>query len=205
MLPLVRLKTALENDREIYNFVQGGEFYLLLDELAGFDGKAAAGAIDDAMRHRKYPRDQLNQAEGALRHAWAKYDTAAKPTSFLRKATAAFAVSGPEKPINKALLNAATTALTAAEVTRLAANPSMRREWLARAKAAFDLYVIRAKPKGTVEKRDYHRFELPDTELLELEFGIERQYGEFDSNVHSFEEAYSAQERLPDLKGIPEL
>jgi hypothetical protein len=184
MSSLELLSAALENGKGLYNFVRGGEMYLLLDELAGIDGKVAAAAIEDAMKRSSRPRDQLVQAEGALRQAWEKYNTAAKPTGILKKIGAEFSGAGPEGTINKALLNAATTALTAAEVTRLAANPEMRRKWLSRSENDFDLYKTRAKS------------EEPNTMSMTGDLRFKQK---FERNVREFNKAYRLAAHLPDV------
>lgn len=201
MIPIELLETALKSGKELYKFAQGGEFYLLLNELAGIEGQAASRAIDDA-RKSKYPRDQLNQAEGILRLAYEKYSKAAKPSFFHNVVSAVIEPMGPHKSRNKILLNAATTALTAAEVTRLAANPPMRRIWLDRAQKDFDLYMTRAKPR-------YERPEKPktkmDTDGWEIYLSLQSLYDVFDRNVRSFNEAYRAHKSLPDLERVPDL
>jgi hypothetical protein len=199
MVPLELLEKALKSGRELYSFAQGGEFYLLLNELAGIEGQTASRAIDDAMKS-KYPRDQLNQAEGILRLAYEKYSRAANPSFFSNFVSAVIEPMGPLKSRNKSLLNAATTALTAAEVTRLVANPSMRRTWLDRAQKDFDLYLTRAKPR-------YERPEKPktrmDTDGWEIYLNFQGLYDVFDRNVNSFNQAYLAQKSLPDLERVP--
>ena len=117
MVPVELLEKALKSGKELYSFAQGGEFYLLLNELAGIEGQTASRAIDDAMKS-KYSRGQLNQAEGILRLAYEKYSRAANPSFFSNVVSAVIEPMGPLKSRNKSLLNAATTALTAAEVTR---------------------------------------------------------------------------------------
>ena len=201
MIPVELLERALKSGKELYTFAQGGEFYLLLNELAGIDGQAASRAIDDA-RKSKYPRDQLNQAEGILRLAYEKYSKAARPSFFHNVVSAVVEPAGPLKSRNKILLNAATTALTAAEVTRLAANPPMRRIWLDRAQKDFDLYMTRAKP-------GYGRPEIPKTRMdqdgWEIYQNFQPLYDMFDRNVLIFNGAYRAHESLPDLERVPDL
>jgi hypothetical protein len=201
MSPLELLALALANGKGIENFASGGAMYLVLDELAGSDGRMASLAIEDARSHSQDPLEQLNQAESALRHAWDKYQTAARPRSFFRKVGAWYTGEGPERSSNEALLSAVAAALTAAEVTRLAANPPMREEWLSRAKEDFDLYETRAKPEepemiGYVGHEDGYAMALVTYTRLEKEF---------ESNVHSFWAAHDNQKRLPDLKPLPDL
>jgi hypothetical protein len=201
MVAIELLETALKSGKELYDFAQGGEFYLLLNELAGIEGQAASRAIDDA-RKSKYPRDQLNQAEAILRLAYEKYSKAARPSFFHNVVSAVVEPSGPLKSRNKILLNAATTALTAAEVTRLASNPPMRRAWLDRAQQDFDLYITRAKPR-------YERPVEPKTRMdqdgWEIYLNLKPLYDMFDNNVRSFNAAYRAHESLPDIERVPDL
>jgi hypothetical protein len=198
MEPLTLLGTALKNGKGLYNFAQGGEFYLLLNELAGLDGNAASKAIGDSAES-KYPLDQLNQAETLLRLAYEKYSKAARPSFFRNIIGTVVEPSGPLKSRNKALLNAATTALTTAEVTRLAANPPIRKIWLSRAKGDFYLYETRAKPGWSrPEPPSNWKWASYDDKMMYL--NLQSTWDVFDRNIAAFNGAYSAQERLPDLE-----
>jgi hypothetical protein len=148
------------------------------------------------------PAGSTQPGRGILRLAYEKYSKAARPSFLSNIIGAVVEPSGPIKPRNKALLNAATTALTAAEVTRLAANPSMRKKWLGRAKEDFDLYLTNAKPRYEKPEPPGRRATVDDRQMY---INLQTPYDWFDRSVNSFNEAYTAQELLPDLERTPDV
>ncbi|MGI5273013.1 hypothetical protein ACQEUU_27955 [Nonomuraea sp. CA-218870] len=185
--PLVLLRQALRTGRQLYTFAKGGQMEIVMTTLAGTDGKAASRAVHDALRHSDRPRDQLSQAEGALRSAYEIYLRSAEPEGFRAVMAALNPSGGPEHPKNKALLNAAATALTAASVTGLAGNQSMRREWLERARDHYELYKERAH---TPEPR-MSEFAEPGDYGMAL-IGVDRLNNKHKEQCRRFEHAYEA-------------
>jgi hypothetical protein len=129
-------------------FVQGGELYTLLSEIAGQRGREAALAVRDSWIS-DVPRDQLIQAESALRAAFQIYSEQANPGSMRQFLHNDVLVGlGPTftNPIHRAMLNASATALFAAEVTRYAGNPTMSQTWRERAVSMYNRYYESANP-----------------------------------------------------------
>lgn len=139
-----------------YDFAQGGTLYKLLSDVADRQGREAALAVHDAWAYSDIPRDQLIQAESALRGAFQTYSELAEPGG-MRKFLIYAAYWGQE-PVSKALVNAAATALFAAEVTRQAGNRTMSRTWLERANDMLVRYRKYADPEAYMTA---HRTTMP--------------------------------------------
>ena len=175
------LYEAISTGWHAYTFAQGGTLYRLFSEMASQRGREAALAVHDAWMNSDLPRDQLNQAESALRGAFQIYSEQAEPGTVRRIVINQMIPAYLPNQTHKALLNAAATALLAAEVTHYAGNPAMSRTWLDRADSMYCRYRERADPD--VDPR------LNDWRLRRTREDLRRK---FDQNCHEFEAAYNA-------------
>jgi len=156
----------------------------VFDEIASQGGREAALAIHDAWLNSDLPRDQLNQAESALRGAYQIYSDHAEPGAVKRWVIE----TGPAwlpNTIHKALLNAAATALLAAAVTHYAGNPAMSRTWHDRADSMYHRYRERAHPSVDFRARTTKNSLTGRGTYKEL-------CRRYDQNCRDFEAAYHA-------------
>lgn len=183
-LSLKLLHEAISTGWHAYSFARGGTLYRLFDEVASQHGRAAALAIHDAWLNSDLPRDQLNQAESLLRGAYQSYSEQAEPGAVKRWMFDTRPAYMPN-PMHKALLNAAATALLAAEVTHYSGNPPMSRTWRERADSMYRRYRQLAHPSVD-----------PAMKTLKGSLAGKGTYKElcrrYDQNCREFEAAYRA-------------